>query len=395
LRPAFDKTGQVTAGNASGLNDGAAAVLVMSAQRALALGLQPLAVIRGYASAGLDPTIMGMGPVPASRLCLEKAGWKAQDLDLMEINEAFAAQACAVNQEMGWDTSKINVNGGAIAIGHPIGASGCRILVTLLHEMRPPRRQQGPGLAVHRRRHGRRPAVRTGLNESITQGERDDESNTRGSGHRRHGRPGRKRFPPRWSMPAYKVAVTYSPGNAKHAEWVAQMKAKGYDILAVPCDVADIDSCHAAVAQVQEKLGAVDVLVNNAGITRDMTFKKMDKVNWDGAAHQPRQPVQHDQAGGRQHGRARLGPRHQRLVGQRLQGRFRPDQLLGRQGRRARLHQGAGARGGEEGRHGQHHLARLHRHQDGHGDSEGSAGQQDPAAHPGGPPGQARKKWPA
>jgi acetyl-CoA C-acetyltransferase len=145
LRPAFDKTGSVTAGNASGLNDGAAAVLVMSAQRAAALGLKPLAVIRGYASAGLDPSIMGMGPVPASRLCLQKAGWNAQDLDLMEINEAFAAQACAVNQEMGWDTSKINVNGGAIAIGHPIGASGCRILVTLLHEMQ--RRSAKKGLA--------------------------------------------------------------------------------------------------------------------------------------------------------------------------------------------------------------------------------------------------------
>jgi len=145
LRPAFDKAGSVTAGNASGLNDGAAAVLVMSAQRAAALGLQPLAVIRAYASAGLDPTLMGMGPVPASTLCLQKAGWKAQDLDLMEINEAFAAQACAVNQEMGWDTSKINVNGGAIAIGHPIGASGCRILVTLLHEMR--RRGANKGLA--------------------------------------------------------------------------------------------------------------------------------------------------------------------------------------------------------------------------------------------------------
>lgn len=145
LRPAFDKTGTVTAGNASGLNDGAAAVLVMSAQRAAQLGLQPLAVIRSYASAGLDPTIMGMGPVPASKLALQKAGWKAQDLDLMEINEAFAAQACAVNQEMGWDTSKINVNGGAIAIGHPIGASGCRVLVTLLHEMR--RRSAKKGLA--------------------------------------------------------------------------------------------------------------------------------------------------------------------------------------------------------------------------------------------------------
>jgi acetyl-CoA C-acetyltransferase len=145
LRPAFDKAGTVTAGNASGLNDGAAAVLVMSAQRAAAMGLKPLAVIRAYASAGLDPSIMGMGPVPASQLCLKKAGWSAQDLDLMEINEAFAAQACAVNQEMGWDTSKINVNGGAIAIGHPIGASGCRILVTLLHEMR--RRGANKGLA--------------------------------------------------------------------------------------------------------------------------------------------------------------------------------------------------------------------------------------------------------
>jgi acetyl-CoA C-acetyltransferase len=135
LRPAFDKAGSVTAGNASGLNDGAAAVLMMAAERAAALGLKPLARIKAYASAGLDPTIMGMGPVPASQLCLKKAGWSAQDLDLLEINEAFAAQACAVNKEMGWDPRKINVNGGAIAIGHPIGASGARILVTLIHEM--------------------------------------------------------------------------------------------------------------------------------------------------------------------------------------------------------------------------------------------------------------------
>ena len=132
-------------GHRTGLNDGAAAVLVMSAERAASLGLKPLAVIRAYASAGLDPSLMGMGPVRASRLCLKRAGWSAQDLDLMEINEAFAAQACAVNQEMGWDTSKINVNGGAIAIGHPIGASGCRVLVTLLHEMR--RRGANKGLA--------------------------------------------------------------------------------------------------------------------------------------------------------------------------------------------------------------------------------------------------------
>jgi acetyl-CoA C-acetyltransferase len=135
LRPAFDKTGSVTAGNASGLNDGAAALMVMSAAKAQALGLKPLARIASYASAGLDPTLMGMGPVPAARKALQRAGWKAADLDLLEINEAFAAQACAVHQEMGWDTSKVNVNGGAIAIGHPIGASGARILVTLLHEM--------------------------------------------------------------------------------------------------------------------------------------------------------------------------------------------------------------------------------------------------------------------
>ncbi|MDE2396514.1 MAG: acetyl-CoA C-acetyltransferase [Burkholderiales bacterium] len=135
LRPAFDKAGSVTAGNASGLNDGAAGVVVMTAKKAAALGLKPLARIASYASAGLDPAFMGMGPVPAARKALERAGWKPADLDLLEINEAFAAQACAVHQEMGWDTSKVNVNGGAIAIGHPIGASGCRILVTLLHEM--------------------------------------------------------------------------------------------------------------------------------------------------------------------------------------------------------------------------------------------------------------------
>jgi acetyl-CoA C-acetyltransferase len=145
LKPAFAKDGSVTAANASGLNDGGAAVLVMSAERAAQLGLKPLAKIKAYASSGVDPAIMGMGPVPASRRCLEKAGWKPADLDLMEINEAFAAQACAVNKEMGWDTTKINVNGGAIALGHPIGASGCRVLVTLLHEMA--RRDARKGLA--------------------------------------------------------------------------------------------------------------------------------------------------------------------------------------------------------------------------------------------------------
>ena len=135
LRPAFDKAGSVTAGNASGLNDGAAAVVVMTAKKEAQLGLTPLGRIASYATVGLDPTIMGMGPVAASTKALQRAGWKAADLDVLEINEAFAAQACAVNREMGWDVSKVNMNGGAIAIGHPIGASGCRILVTLLHEM--------------------------------------------------------------------------------------------------------------------------------------------------------------------------------------------------------------------------------------------------------------------
>jgi acetyl-CoA C-acetyltransferase len=145
LKPAFSKEGTVTAANASGLNDGAAAVVVMSAKKAEALGLTPLARIKAYANAGVDPKIMGMGPVPASKRCLERAGWSVNDLDLMEINEAFAAQALAVHKQMGWDTSKINVNGGAIAIGHPIGASGCRILVTLLHEMQ--KRDAKKGLA--------------------------------------------------------------------------------------------------------------------------------------------------------------------------------------------------------------------------------------------------------
>jgi len=145
LRPAFDKAGSVTAGNASGINDGAAAVMVMTAKRAAELKLPVLGRIASYASAGLDPAYMGMGPVPAARKALVRAGWKPADLDLLEINEAFAAQACAVHKEMGWDTSKVNVNGGAIAIGHPIGASGCRILVTLLHEMQ--KREAHKGIA--------------------------------------------------------------------------------------------------------------------------------------------------------------------------------------------------------------------------------------------------------
>ncbi|NCW08346.1 MAG: acetyl-CoA C-acetyltransferase [Gammaproteobacteria bacterium] len=135
LRPAFDKEGTVTAGNASGINDGAAAVMLMTVEKAEALGLPVLAKVKAYASAGVDPEIMGTGPIPATELCLKKAGWTHQDLDLVEANEAFAAQAIGVNKGLGWDTSKVNVNGGAIAIGHPIGASGCRVFVSLVHEM--------------------------------------------------------------------------------------------------------------------------------------------------------------------------------------------------------------------------------------------------------------------
>ena len=146
LRPAFAKDGTVTAGNASGINDGAAAVVVMSAKKAAALGLTPLARIVSFGTSGLDPATMGMGPVPASQKALQRAGWKASDVDLFELNEAFAAQACAVNKALDIDPARVNVNGGAIAIGHPIGASGCRILVTLLHEMQ--RRDAKKGLAA-------------------------------------------------------------------------------------------------------------------------------------------------------------------------------------------------------------------------------------------------------
>ena len=146
LRPAFAKEGTVTAGNASGINDGAAAVVLMSAEQAAKRGIEPLARIVSWATAGVDPAVMGSGPIPASRKALEKAGWSIEDLDLVEANEAFAAQACAVNKDLGWDTDKVNVNGGAISLGHPIGASGTRILVTLLHEMR--RRDAMKGLAT-------------------------------------------------------------------------------------------------------------------------------------------------------------------------------------------------------------------------------------------------------
>jgi acetyl-CoA C-acetyltransferase len=146
LRPAFDKNGTVTAGNASGINDGAAAVVLMAAEEAEKRNIKPLARIASWATAGVEPDVMGTGPIPASRAALEKAGWTTDDLDLIEANEAFAAQALAVNKDLGWDTDKVNVNGGAIALGHPVGASGTRVMVTLLHEMQ--KRDAKKGLAT-------------------------------------------------------------------------------------------------------------------------------------------------------------------------------------------------------------------------------------------------------
>jgi acetyl-CoA C-acetyltransferase len=162
LRPAFDKEGTVTAGNASGINDGAAAVVLMSEDEAARRGITPLARIVSWATAGVDPQIMGTGPIPASRKALEKAGWKIDDLDLVEANEAFAAQALAVNKDLGWNPDIVNVNGGAIAIGHPIGASGARLQHAAVRD-EAPRRQAGPRHAMHRRRHGRGDVCRTGV----------------------------------------------------------------------------------------------------------------------------------------------------------------------------------------------------------------------------------------
>jgi acetyl-CoA C-acetyltransferase len=209
LRPAFDKAGSVTAGNASGINDGAAAVVVMSAKKAAALGLKPLARIAAFGTSGLDPATMGMGPVPASQKALARAGWKAQDVDLFELNEAFAAQACAVNKALDIDPAKVNVNGGAIAIGHPIGASGCRILVTLLHEMQ---RRGAVGIKhprEDRRRHdqptGERGEAaqhtRTPGGERIRSHEyfpRAADTFSSGCGSKWHGRGKRDRSFPRW-----------------------------------------------------------------------------------------------------------------------------------------------------------------------------------------------------
>ena len=199
----------------------------MAESRPAALGMEPLASIRSYASAGLDPAYMGMGPVPASRRCLERAGWKIDDLDLLEINEAFAAQACAVNREMGWDSARINVNGGAIAIGHPIGASGCRILVTLLHELR--------------RRDGRRPGRRTlNLQEPRV-------TNTRKVAYVTGGMGGiGTAISQRLCKSGFTVIDGCGPGSPRKERWLAEMREQGYEVYASEGNVSNWDSTKSA-----------------------------------------------------------------------------------------------------------------------------------------------------
>ena len=296
LRPAFEKDGTVTAGNASGINDGAAAVVLMSLAEAEKRGIKPLARIVSWAHAGVDPSIMGTGPIPASKKALEKAGWTVDDLDLIEANEAFAAQACAVNKGLGWDTSKVNVNGGAIAIGHPIGASGARVLNTLLFEMQ--RRDAKKGLAtlcigggmgvamcVRARLSSRGPASISGPDPRLSGAFKNNVSKDPSQGE---------------NLMARVALVTGGTRGIGHAISVA-LKAAGYSVAAnyagndeaankfkaetgIPVFkwyVADYDACVAGVQKVEAELGPIDVLVNNAGITRDNMFHKMTREEWD------------------------------------------------------------------------------------------------------------------
>ena len=284
LRPAFDKEGTVTPANASGINDGAAAVLLMKAAQAEKRGITPLARIVSWATAGVDPAIMGTGPIPASCKALAKAGWTVDDLELVEANEAFAVQACAVNREMGWDPSIVNVNGGAIAIGHPIGASGCRVLLTLLYEMQKTQRQERACDLMYRRRNGRcnvRCARLTGLNNpaqindkrSITKEKRNmSEIALVSGGTRGIGAAIAKELVAR----GVTVGVTYL-----YNEEVAQKFQKETGIGAYKWDVGDQQACFDGIAQVTADLGPIDILVNNAGITRDAMMHKMTGEKWN------------------------------------------------------------------------------------------------------------------
>ena len=289
LKPAFDKNGTVTAGNASGLNDGAAAVVLCSLRRKPRnSGLKPIARIKAFASAGVDPKYMGMGPVPASKRCLSRAGWEPKDLDLMEINEAFAAQAIAVNRQMGWDTKKVNVNGGAIALGHPIGASGARVLVTLLHEMQKRDAKKGLASLCIGGGMGVALAVEKGHDGNAMRRNQVEDPARRGAAGRhahrvrlgRHGRHRHARSAGAWAAPATRWSRAACPTTRRKTEWLAQMRGEGLRVHAAEGDVAEFDSCAEMFYHIASVVGPVDILVNNAGITRDSVFKRMTEQDW-------------------------------------------------------------------------------------------------------------------
>ncbi len=301
LKPAFSKDGTVTAANASGINDGAAALVVMSAAEAKRRGLTPLARIASWATAGVDPAVMGSGPIPASRRALEKAGWKVSDLDLIEANEAFAAQAIAVNKDLGWDPAIVNVNGGAIAIGHPIGASGARVLTTLLHEMARRGGKTRPRHAVHRRRHGHRAdggavsrgprafrlAYASGMVASL-KGSRSDVRDFVKQAHQRRitwleqqssqaaRAASARRFPRRLRRPATRSrritpAMTKPPASSKPRPAFRSTNSTCRTSTPAP----------PASRQIEKDLGPVEILVNNAGITKDGVFHRMTLEQWN------------------------------------------------------------------------------------------------------------------
>ena len=431
LRPAFAKDGTVTAANASGINDGAAAVVLMKASEAAKRGKTPLARIVSWAHAGVDPAIMGTGPIPASRAALKKAGWNVGDLDLIEANEAFAAQACAVNKDLGWDTGKVNVNGGAIAIGHPIGASGgARAGDAALRDAEA-QRQEGPRHAVHRRRHGHRDVrgalnrrsrncfdrvmpghspSKTGVNALLCRASTSLSSSDKQDvdGRVKPGHDADQKHPGRSDMA--RVAVV-TGGTRGIGEAISKaLKAAGYKVAAnyggndeaaqkfkaatgigvYKWDVSSYDACVAGLKQVEADLGPVEVLVNNAGITRDAMLHRMTPEQWSavintnlGSLFNMCRPVIEGM-------RARKFGRIINI-----------SSINGQKGQFGQCNYSA-AKAGELGftkalaqesaksrHHRQRDLPRLHRDRDGEGGAEGRAGKEHPAAHSARPPGRA------
>ena len=390
LRPAFSKEGSVTAANASGINDGAAALVLMSAEEASRRGLKPLARIASWAHAGVEPAIMGTGPIPASRKALEKAGWSVGDLDLVESNEAFAAQSLAVVRELGLDPEKVNVNGGAIAIGHPIGASGARILTTLLHEMKRARREEGPRHPLRRRRHGRGHVRRGRLNERRRQQKSKGESvmnrvafvtgGTRGIG---------KAISARLKAAGYKVAAGYA-GN----EVAAQACADELGVKVVKGNVSSFADCVEAVKSVQAAFGPVDVLVNNAGITRDAMLHRMSEDQWN-------EVIRVNLASIFNMTRNVIESMRERGFGRIIN----ISSVNGQKGQMGQTNYSAAKAGmigftkalaqenAQEGHHGELHRAGLHRHRDGGGGAQDRA-RPDHRRHTRGPPRHGRRDRP-